>query len=603
MSGPRSIGWTMTTKLPPLSSLGLLLFPLTVRMAKGSRRQFLMARRTQTVESQKTARTLRTVEKHLAKESNIFGERLLSRLTQLGFVYLPTKDHQSAGGQKIRKAQRVQFAARCTSNEILWYRVLTTSRGVFKKRNALPYGVRVRDLMSPETMEELSASCQRKVTAFYDPDNPQYGAWLCVNRLEGVGGIPRLVRYKDILDKYPADMSKATVVLGIGKNRATHTVDLATYPHLLIAGGTGSGKSNVVKNMVASLMMMTDPRDLKFVLIDLKQLEFPYFEKSAHLYKPEIVWEAEKAIETFEELITEITRRNSLLKGKATELSEWNELYPDLALPRIIVVIDEFAELMLASDADIRTQTLHLVQRATNLGRAVGVHFWVATQRPVTKVIDNSIKVNMPLIIAGRVQSKSQSIVMLDYGGATEIPKDTPGRMIVQTGVDRYDVQTPLIEREDLLRAVAVSRGRGAGLITFTVTEPQIIPGALARYLAEQRLPLHQGTADSDLAQYAISRTMFKAFVEDLMKTGQIADNGQTFRLARERGAYYLHGDARVETVPVTAESEKVEAEPPRRRTPILKLLKPEQPTMQERGQKALEMMREIRKTKEIQGA
>lgn len=515
----------------------------------------------------------RQLANELAEEAKVYGALIQEAYTRLGEAHMPRNDYEAvAKGQKKRKVQKVQFERVYTSPEAIFFKLLTRKKTLLGYKNALPYRVRVFDLIREETIFELQGALERVVSSRFE--DPRKGAWLVVHRLEGLGGLPTMVRFNDVLEHFPDDMTRATIVLGIGEHRKVHAVDLASHPHALIAGSTGSGKSNVVNHLLSSLMMFTDPAELKFTLIDLKRLEFVHYKQSAHLFKP-IVTSADDALDTLQELVEEIEHRSGLLESDGVkELAEYNELHPENRLPRLVVVIDEFAELMLASGSKVGKETDRLVSRITNIGRAAGVHLWVCTQRPATQVVSNAIKINMPLVLAGRTQNSAQSGVILGNGDAALLPL-VPGRMIYQSGSIQYEIQTPYINTDNIRQAVRISKGRGQGLITMDGTEPTIVPEKLAELVATEDLPLGQTAVDERLTEFAITRPMYKRFCQEVIKTGAIGP----YVTHRKGNTYYL------------------ENRPAEQNKPVLELvpLTPEQ----ERAKQALQTLREIRAKKD----
>jgi hypothetical protein len=560
----------------PLTGFGILMMPV-LRLFTHDR--VLLERRAKEgrkiIEERQAERALK---RELAKEAKLFAELIQDCYTRLGEAHIPRSVVESSEGRRRRsaKVQKVQFEVCKTTPEVLHFKIKVRRRSVLRPwilKNALPYRVFVGDLVRDETIRELEFATERHVEAIHD--DPRYGAWIQVYRNQGVGGIPKNVLYRDMLEKYPADMSYGHIVLGVGINRAVHAVSIEEHPHTLIGGSNGSGKSNMVNQLICSLLRFTDPADLKFILIDLKRLEFSYYKRCGHLHKP-IVVEAEDAIDSLQELVNEIKRRTALMDERAKKLSEFNELYPNERLPRLICVIDEFAELMFGADANVAKEAERLVKRISNLGRAVGIHLWICTQRPDSHVISNAVKINMPLVIAGRTQNAAQSGVILGNGEAAKLPL-VPGRMIYQSGSQQHVIQAPYISREEILESVAISSGRAAGIIAIEHTDPIIIRDGLIKYLAEHEMPI-----TASLKGLGITAAMMRQFIKtELVTKEHIIGND----------LYELRGDTIV----------KVDTNAP----PVLTIV-PVPPAPQRsveddqaaRTAKALEMMREIRARK-----
>ncbi len=521
-----------TRQIRPLNFWESLFLPLLLLLSSGTPHQLWRRRYAYTRALGNQRRAEERLKKDLSKESKVYSEIIVSTFVRLGEAHVK----RDPADKNARKLHKVEFEHIFFNPERIYFKIRTVKRTILKRtKSALPFRVWVSDLIDSSTLQELSWSTQRVVTAVYE--DPRKGAWIIVNRLEGVGGLPTRVTFEQMLEHYPADMSKATIILGIGEHRKVHSVDLSKHPHVLIAGSTGSGKSNIVKHLISSLLRFTEPDQLQFVLIDLKRTEFSIYKRSGHLYRP-IVTDGETAIEVFEALMDEVLRRNELFEDKANELAVWNALYPDQAMPRVIVVIDEFAELMLASDTEIKRDTARLVARLTNLGRSVGIHFWICTQRPAKEVVSNAIKINMPLVIAGRTQNKPQSGVILGNGDAARLPL-VPGRMLYQSGSMQFEVQTPLITPEDVRESVRISRGRAQGVITMEGLEPTIVKPALTKLLLERGGSL-SGLVIDDLAEFAITRAMFRAYVQDLLKQETITIEDREYQVKHQADGYHL---------------------------------------------------------------
>lgn len=519
--------------IKPLGPIGMELYPFLKLLARGNDRELLRLRWIAGKRRQATRRALRKLRAELEKEAKVFQQLLIGCYTRLGYAYTPHQEHQHASGGKKNRVQRIRFEVVKTSAEIIYYRVLTRRKTLLGFKNALPYRVWVSDLIRDETLQELSYACERVVSAVYA--DPRKGAWIRVHRLEGVGGLPIRVMFKDMLEHFPRDMGKATVILGIGEHRKVHTFDLGKHPHMLIGGPTGGGKSNMVNTIIASQIRLQSPEMFKFVLIDLKRMEFSFYEDCPHLLCP-VIFDPDKAIEKLKELMSEVSRRADMLTGKAKELSAWNQKFPAQAMPRIVVVIDEFAELMLASGQKVAKETERLITRITNLGRAVGIHLIVCTQRPSVAVVSGAIRTNMAVTVCGKTPNKTQSAVIIGVGDAAELP-DIPGRMMYALGAAVTPIQSPLITDDDVIESVKIARGKADGVIRIEGSEPVAVPEGIAVF-AVHHTKGSLGAADlaTEMSDRAVSRAMLKNAIDELVKVG-------AFEVAGNIYAVEPHGD------------------------------------------------------------
>jgi hypothetical protein len=343
-------------------------------------------------------------------------------------------------------------------------------------------------------------------------------------------------------------MSRGTLFLGYGERRTPHFVDLDDNPHLLIAGATRSGKSNMANNLICSLLLFTDPDELKFIFVDLKRVEFNFYKKAPHNYSA-VISEAEAAIEVLHELLVEMDRRTRLMADREVKnLGSWNRQFPNERMPRIVLVIDEFAALRYHNNKKgIADPASTLVTNITNLGRAVGIHLWVCTQYPVKEVIGNSVRVNMPLIISGRVENWVQSNVILGNDAAAYLPK-IPGRMVYKSGLDQFEIQTPFVEDDDVRWTVGIARGKYEGLLSLDNDAPQIIHEHLAKYIGDRGGALSDHTGQQ-LKQLGIPFDAYKRFRVRLVKEGGVTVDGTVYRVKKERNTYRIVADALPETV------------------------------------------------------
>lgn len=213
----------------------------------------------------------------------------------------------------------------------------------------------------------------------------------------------------------------------LGKNVDGQVVcpDITKMPHLLVAGTTGSGKSICLSALIISLLYKYGPEELRFILVDPKQVEFISYDKLPHLMINEIIYDVDKAMKALNWAIKEMERRYALFKtmtesGIATKnLTEYNAHLPEgeEKLPKIVIILDEFGDLMLQAKKEIESRIIRLVQKA----RACGIHLILATQRPSVDCITGLIKSNLPTRIGFKVNSFDDSRCIFDIGGAEKL--------------------------------------------------------------------------------------------------------------------------------------------------------------------------------------
>ena len=226
-----------------------------------------------------------------------------------------------------------------------------------------------------------------------------------------------LVTLGDIYTEPPAGSSPLTAWLG--KDISGHGIacDLARMPHLLIAGTAGSGKSGCINAILCSILLRASPDEVRMILVDPKRVELNHYEAIPHLLTP-VVTNMKNASLVLQNVVREMeTRYETMGAAKARNLAELNAGRAALGrdtLPHILVVIDELADLMMVSPAEVEDAIIRLAQKS----RAVGIHLVLATQSPRVDVITGMIKANVPSRIAFAVSSQTDSRVILDTGGA-----------------------------------------------------------------------------------------------------------------------------------------------------------------------------------------
>lgn len=204
--------------------------------------------------------------------------------------------------------------------------------------------------------------------------------------------------------------------IGIDIYGAWKTIDLATAPHMLLGGGTGSGKSTAVHGFICNLIRHKNANQLRFIMIDPKRVELNYYRSLEHLLCPPIT-DPQTAVAMLNAVADHMDKRYSLLEQEtARDIESYNKKSKQ-KLPYIVVIVDELADLMMASKGDCEKALVRLAQKA----RAVGIHLLLATQQPKSEVVTSLIKVNIPVRLAFAVGNHHESRAILDSGGAEQL--------------------------------------------------------------------------------------------------------------------------------------------------------------------------------------
>ena len=266
----------------------------------------------------------------------------------------------------------------------------------------------------------------------------------------------KTVYLRSVLESQEFAHAKGALAFALGPNIQGENIipDLSDMPHLLIGGATGFGKSVCLNCLIVSLMYRCSPEELRFIFIDPKQVELTMYNGLPHMLMPEVVTDPEKAIKTFDWLVNEMERRFTLFKEmKVGDITAYNariDLETTQKLPRIVLVVDELANLMTYNKNEIENKILRLSQKA----RAAGIHLVLATQRPSKEVITGDIKVNLPCRIALKVTTVNDSRTIFSQGGPEKLAGK--GDMLFLTGAlpEPVRLQGAFISKDEVEKVV-----------------------------------------------------------------------------------------------------------------------------------------------------
>ncbi len=310
---------------------------------------------------------------------------------------------------------------------------------------------------------------------------------------EGTVGIevankdPQTVSMRTIIKSriYQETKYKLPVALGSTISNEVYIADLAKMPHLLVAGATGQGKSVGLNAIIASLLYSKTPDELKFVMIDPKMVEFSLYAKIEKHYlakipgaEDAIITDMDKVVATLSSLCVEMDNRYQLLKDAHTRnLVEYNDKIKERKLnpleghrflPYIVVVVDEFSDLIMTAGKDVEIPIARLAQKA----RAVGMHVIIATQRPSTNVITGIIKANFPARVAFKVSSGVDSKTILDTTGAQQLIGR--GDMLISNSAPMVRVQCAFIDTPEVEEICDYIERQPYGQGAYELPEPVV---------------------------------------------------------------------------------------------------------------------------------
>ncbi|MCC7360520.1 MAG: hypothetical protein IT317_13645 [Anaerolineales bacterium] len=351
-----------------------------------------------------------------------------------------------------------------------------------------PFGVGIGQLKDPEILDDLSVSIGRKVEAVQDVEGGfVYRVW----RQEGVGGIPRHVIYDEMLALRPATIGPYGFPLGIGEGGKRHWKSLQQVQSLLIAGTTGSGKSNELHAILTTLIASCSERELQFALVDWKRVELSFYRQLKHVARfkapsatlnakkkkgpaaataesgeapaleddPEYQAFATEASDTrrvFDFMVREMDRRMTLFEaGGVNAIAEYNNRHRANPLPYLYLVVEEWAQVAL--DGQVGKHCTEQLIRLASLGRAMGIGIIICTQYP-SRVIDMRIRAVLNAVMSFNLPNLNASVATLGNKDAFRLSA-FPGRFIWQFGPENLQIQAPRITPEKIREVVATIMG------------------------------------------------------------------------------------------------------------------------------------------------
>jgi DNA segregation ATPase FtsK/SpoIIIE-like protein len=333
--------------------------------------------------------------------------------------------------------QKVNFDLAYGDHDVLWLHV----------DYRMPYGTKLTDLFNDEQIvQELALACQRPVEIKW---SNKAGVWIVIYRRGSPSGVPSLFRFKEALPALTKNAHSLAFVVGAADKRQIIISNLERTRHLLVAGTTGGGKSVFLNQVLLTLLWRNHPDKLRVYLYDLKGgLELWDYRNLPHV--EQIITEPAQCVENLAALHDELIKRQTLILGQTKSVSAWNKRYqsqPDKQIPLLVMVFDEFADLMLYRDFKGTNKQAKIAQAVLSQilakGRALGMYAILCTQTPTREVIPMLVKNNCPARVAVNCANDTQSIVIVGNGSATGLKPR--GRVIFAFEGDQVLIQTPYI--------------------------------------------------------------------------------------------------------------------------------------------------------------
>lgn len=443
-----------------------------------------------------------------------------------------------------------KFERSVTTPDAHYFYLAASKRTLFGWRWKLPYGVTISRLIDEDVIQNMHAATKRQVDAQWSETGQLI---FRVSRLDSPDALPKEVKWRDAMRLYPEDQrDKFPYSIGVNEGRKFQWFDLVSDPHILVAGKSQSGKSNLVNGMVATLASTHSPNELRIVMIDQKGgLEFTHWEDLPHL-----LWDMVKTLDEVQPVLDRLvavmrSRMARLEKVKAKDIGAYNaRVNQEHRLARVLVVIDEMNTFVGLGAA---TEHIHnAIMLLVSQGRAVGVHVIASTQHPEVKVIPGRIKTNMSMRLSGAMPTISASQIVLDSPDAARIP-NLPGRFVAVVGLKTLHVQVPRIFDEDIAGVVSSTR-REYPDVPETLSDVQEMP-ALVVWNEQRALvaclewfegqisykKLHATLGSESPGERELSR-ICRRLVDQITAVGYVvneADNTQ-WSMKRKAKAYYL---------------------------------------------------------------
>jgi S-DNA-T family DNA segregation ATPase FtsK/SpoIIIE len=352
--------------------------------------------------------------------ATLHGETLGEEEAERVWVLPENEMLDTVGGKRERLEKEVQATAALIVSTLASFSIQARVVGANSGPTVTQYelqpaaGVPVRKIVGAQTDLSLALAAPIRIQPFI-PGKSAVG-------IEVPNKAAQLVSLKEIVSAPAFADPRKRLAVALGADVSGHPVvgDLCRMPHLLVAGATGSGKSVCINSILAGFLLQATPAQLKLILIDPKRVELSTFADVPHLLVPVVV-EPEAAVASLRWACKEMEERYKLFASHgARNIAAFNERAPGLglsALPYVVIVIDELADLMMVAAGEIED----LVCRVAQLARAVGIHLIVATQRPSADIITGLIKANIPSRIAFAVSSGVDSRVIIDEMGAEKL--------------------------------------------------------------------------------------------------------------------------------------------------------------------------------------
>jgi energy-coupling factor transporter ATP-binding protein EcfA2 len=485
------------------------------------------------------------------KEARLFEAIIIERWTQMGHCYSRTV---TRNGKSRTITDRVKFQEIVVSEDAIHFKILATTIGLFRRPiQHMPTGVSVTKLLAPDMLIDLTHACEREVTTPHgdlDKINHVNGGWLTVSRLSKADGLLKHVPLGEVWAEYPRDMSHLIPIpVGVKRGQIIHYMPLVSKPHVLIAGQTGSGKSNLYNVLICTLIKYHPPSQVQLILCDLKEgISFNKYDNVQHLAHP-VVTELDELLIVLKRLEKLRHERTLTMKGLADDINEYNRRVAEhRRMPHIIVIMDEFQQV--AAKREIRGEIINYVEQLTAKARSAGIHMIPGTQTPMSDQVPGMIKNNMAVVISGRMRTLAASVAAFGNKEALDLA-NIPGRMNFEDGANRFQIQVPYCSDSNIKEAMLSAAAWRPSVMHLPEldgkdTPPVFDEAALLSYVVNHAAGRLSTRALYPYAsEYGMSRSKLATMVDETIATikangGTVEHDGSAYTLERSGKGYLL---------------------------------------------------------------
>lgn len=490
------------------------------------------------------------LRKGMAKEAEIVAEQMSQTLGRLGFKHVFTQGNKT-------KTYYVQWDYVVATPDQLQFKVLASKQGLFGGSvDLMPDGTFVTDIIQHKVLRELSVALEREVWSPHTSEDQislVNGAWIIVERLGLVEGIPTNVTYRQLMARYEtADHSKFPIPAGLKRGRRINWVylDSPSGIHLMFTGISGSGKSNAMRALVSAIIEKQSPRDINFVFIDLKkQGDFREFASAPHclgLDGKGVLTEISEVVEVLSRIRSDMHARQTRIGHIANNLIDYNRrVKQEDRLPRIVIVFDEFANTRRTRYSDDADAIDDICIEIGQVGRAAGISMWIGIQQPRRDNMPPALRDNITTIFVGHQANVGAAQSVTGNRDSLKL-EDYPGRMSLTVGWKTEKVQMPFISEQDVIRAVRIARDAYGDYRSYQLMEsyddsPQPETGyeIVLRTAFEEFDGALKYRPIADFLNGALSRSKVKELVSRMVEEGIIWE-GRNYQAVKQPGNFYV---------------------------------------------------------------